>query len=491
MKNTKELLFLFSGLTVLTCANASNKSSKPNILVVLCDDLGYNDVGFNGSKDIKTPHLDKLAKNGAICTSAYVAHSFSGPSRASLMTGRYPQVIGAPYNLPEHGIEPDLGVPLNETFMSSTLKDAGYFTSAIGKWHLGSKDQFHPQNRGFDDFYGFLGGGHMYFPEKYMKAYEQQVKNGVKHIASYLQPLEHNKVQTTETKYLTDELSDMAVKIISESATSDKPFFMYLAYNAPHTPLEALESDMKKFKRIKNKDRRTYAAMVYAVDRGMAQIVKKLKETKQYDNTLIVFFSDNGGDFNNGASNYPLKGTKGDAWEGGFRVPMFWHWPAQIAAKTVIDYPVSALDLYPTFSKIANATLPKTKILDGIDILPVLKGEKRPSDDRMIYLFRHREGYNDVAARKGDWKITRMGNEPWQMYNITNDKGEKRNMSGANAPRLKKMMEETRLWTNSHIKPLWYFSQKDQELWENEVLPGFKSTFEYEILNLPPKVWQK
>ena len=483
------------GLTPLVpsgvSANSSiEKSEQPNILLVLCDDLGYNDVGFNGSTDIKTPHLDRLAKNGAICTSAYVAHPFSGPSRASLMSGRDPHCIGTPYNLPEHGIEPNTGVPSNEPFISDVLQKAGYFTSAIGKWHLGSSNQYHPNSRGFDDFYGFLGGGHMYFPEQYKKMYGQQVKNGNKHISGYLKPLEHNKKQTVETDYLTDELSQKAVKIIKESAGRDTPFFMYLAYNAPHTPLEATEKDMNEFLCIRDKDRRTYAAMVYAVDRGVGEIVKALKETGQFENTLIVFLSDNGGDFDHGANNYPLKGTKGDSWEGGFRVPMFWHWPAHIAPKSIIDYPMTSLDLFPTFTKLANAELPVGKVVDGLDIMSVLKGEKRPTDDRVIYVIRHREGYNDVSARRGDWKIVRMGNEPWQLFNITDDKGEHKNLSGRFPERLKSMVEETRKWTQTHVKPLWVYSQKDEELWNSGELPDYKATFEVDKLVLPPQKWQ-
>lgn len=490
MKISRELTFLVSGLTILSSAGAANNTGKPNILVVLCDDLGYNDVSFNGSKDVKTPQLDKLAKNGAICTSAYVAHPFSGPSRASLMTGRYPQLIGTPYNLPEQGLEPNVGVPVNEAFMSNVLHDNGYFTAALGKWHLGSLPQFHPNSRGFDEFYGFLGGGHQYFADQYLKTYANYLKSGSKKYAGYFSPMIHNQELANESGYITDVLSNEAINIINTSAKGDKPFFMYLAYNAPHTPLEALDSDMKKFSSIKDKDRRTYAAMVYAVDRGVGKIVKALKANKQFDNTLIVFLSDNGGDFDHGACNFPLKGTKGDSWEGGFRVPMFWHWPAQIAPKTSIDYPISSLDLFPTFAKLANATLPAGKIVDGLDIMSVLKGEKRPSDDRMIYVFRHREGYNDVAARKGDWKITRMGNEPWQLYNITDDKCEKKNMSGRDPERLKSMIVEMQKWTKTHVKPLWVYSEKDQELWDAGILPDYNATFENEKLSLPPKEWQ-
>ncbi len=490
MKTGNKVLFSLAGCSVLVMSNVLAQTSRPNILVVLCDDLGYCDVGFNGSPDIKTPNIDKLAKGGTVFTSAYVAHPFCGPSRAALMTGRYPQCIGTPYNLRDEGYETEDGVPLSETFMSNVLHDAGYYTAAIGKWHLGDADRFSPNNRGFDEFYGFLGGGHSYFPDKYKPMYNQQSKAGKYPIKGYIKPLMHNNQPAGETEYITDELSNQTIRVVNGLAGKTQPFFIYLAYNAPHTPLEAKEEDLKQFATIKNPDRRTYAAMVYAVDRGVGEIVSALKANKQYDNTLIVFFSDNGGNFNHGANNYPLQGLKGDTWEGGYRVPMFFHWPQTIAAGKKSDIPVSSLDLYPTFAKLAKATLPKGKILDGKDISGILSGEPTAADERMIYAFRHREGYNDVGARRGDWKITRMGNEPWQLFNITNDIGEHRDMSGQFPDRLKTMVAETEKWSRTHVGPLWYYSAKDEALWKAGILPGFGDTFEVEQLVAPPSSYR-
>ena len=481
----KKKFFLFGLLIFLTTASIAQKQ-RPNILVILCDDLGYSDVGFNGSKDIITPEIDKLAKDGAIFTSAYVAHPFCGPSRAAFMTGRYPQEIGTPYNLRDEGIPTNDGVPVKETFMSNVLHDAGYYTAIVGKWHLGFVSQFQPNNRGFDDFFGFLGGGHQYFPEQYQQMYQNQVKSGKKFITGYITPLLHNTTPVHETEYITDAFSREAVRDIKDASAKKKPFFLYLAYNAPHVPLEAKAEDLKVFANIKDKDRRTYAAMVYAVDRGIGQIVKTLKETKQFDNTLIVFLSDNGGNFDHGANNYPLKGTKGDTWEGGYRVPMFFHWPKKIPAGQRFDYPVSSLDLYPTFVHIANTTVPEGKILDGKDIMGDLIAGTDPHKDQMIYALRYREGYCDVGGREGDWKITRMGNEPWELFNITGDIGEKKNLSGKYPDRLKKMVAETEKWTQSFVKPLWFYSAKDQELWNKGVLPDYKETFEISKLELPP-----
>lgn len=478
------LSLLLFGLSLLSL-HGSAQNTKPNILMIMCDDLGYNDVGFNGSNDIITPNLDKLAKEGTICTSAYAAHPFCGPSRAGFITGRYPQEIGTPYNLSDDGGKTSHGVPVNETYMSNVLHDAGYYTSIIGKWHLGFNEKFQPNNRGFDEFYGFLGGGHKYFPDLYQPAYERMVKTGTNPINVYFTPLLHNKEEVKETEYLTDAFSREAIRIIKQADDRKKPFFIYLSYNAPHMPLEAKAEDLKVFSNIKDKDRRIYAAMVYAVDRGVGEIVKTLKENKEFDNTLIVFMSDNGGNFDHGASNYPLKGTKGDTFEGGFRVPMFMHWPNNIKANSHFDHPVSALDLYPTFAYLAKAKIPASKNLDGKNIWSNLKNNTDAHKDEMIYSLRYREGYCDVAARQGDWKVVRMGNEPWQLINITEDIGEKKDRSGQFPDRLQQMVDKIEKWSKTLVSPLWVYSEKDAELWKSGRMPNYKETFETKKLVQP------
>ncbi len=279
MEIVKYIKFVSLVVVLLMGNQAFAQDTQPNIIVILCDDLGYADVGFNGSKDIVTPNLDKLAHDGTIFTSAYVAHPFCGPSRAALLTGRYPHVIGAPFNLRDDGVPTNDGVPVTETFMSEVLQSSGYYTGIVGKWHLGYANQFHPNQRGFDNFYGFLGGGHDYFPDKFRPMYEQQVKEGKSPIRVYIQPLEQNGKPVNETEYVTDGLSREAINMVKEASAKKKPFFLYLAYNAPHVPLQAKEEDMAKFKNIEDLDRRTYAAMVYAVDRGVGNLVKTLKET--------------------------------------------------------------------------------------------------------------------------------------------------------------------------------------------------------------------
>lgn len=455
----------------------SSKTAKPNIIVIMCDDLGYNDVGFNGSKDITTPELDKLANGGTIFKSAYVVHPFCGPSRAGFITGRSPHEYGAPYNISDEGGVCDDGVSVSETFISNVLQGAGYYTAAVGKWHLGYNKEFQPNSRGFDDFYGFLGGGHKYYAADYKAAYERQVAIGNKKINVYLTPLEHNGKNVEEKEYLTDAFTREAIRDIKDAAIKKKPLFMYLAYNAPHAPMEAKAEDLKFFENIKDHKRKTYAAMVYAVDRGVGQIVKALKETNQYDNTLIVFLSDNGGKPDQGASNAPLKGVKGDTWEGGFRVPMFFHWPKGIPAGQTYNFPVSALDFYPTFAKLAGAKIPATKVIEGKDILTDFNTKKDSYKDRMIFSVRYRNGFCDVGVRQNDWKLVKMNNATWKLFDIKNDISENNDLSAKYPEIVAKMVNGAQLWTQKHVTPLWFDNDKAKEMWFSTGMPNYDKTF--------------
>ncbi|MFD0835935.1 sulfatase [Mariniflexile aquimaris] len=467
-----------TGVKSQSVKSTENQTSRPNIIIIMTDDQGYADVGFNGSKDIITPELDKLASSGTICTSAYVTHPFCGPSRAGLLTGRYPHEFGSQFNLPANSEKSvGEGIPLSEKFISNTLQDAGYYTGIIGKWHLGAVEGYEPKDRGFDHFYGFLGGGHNFFPEDYTTKYKQQVAAGNKNIWEYLTPLQRNGVETEETEYLTDELSHDAVRFVTDASKKNKPFFLYLAYNAPHTPLEAKEEDMAKFSNIKDKARRTYAAMVYAVDRGVGELVAALKATNQYENTLIVFLSDNGGRTDQGANNFPLRGVKGDTYEGGYRVPMFFHWPNQVPAGKKFDFPVTALDLYPTFAGLAKATIPKEKQLDGKNIWnDVVKGSN-PRKGEMIFSMRHRNGFSDVGVRMDEWKATKAYNSSWKLYNINDDMGEKNDLSSKYPEQLKIMVAGAENWSKKHTEPKWFDPESLKEVWKEKEMAKFPNTF--------------
>lgn len=481
----KILVVLFAAaLTSCTGAKSQpvktvvSKTTRPNIIIVMTDDMGYSDVGFNGSKDIITPEIDKLANDGTIFTSAYVAHPFCGPSRAGLLTGKYPHEFGSQFNLPANSERTvGVGIPLTEKFISSTLKDSGYHTGIIGKWHLGAVPGFEPQNRGFDEFFGFLGGGHDYFPNEYEPKYEKLVKAGNKNIFEYLFPLLRNGKETHETEYITDAFSHDAVRFVKEASKKQEPFFLYLAYNAPHTPLQAKEEDLLVFKDIKDKNRRTFAAMVYAVDRGVGELVKTLKETNQFDNTLIVFLSDNGGRTDHGANNFPLQGAKGDTYEGGFRVPMFFHWPNHVPAGKHFDYPVSSLDFYPTFAGLANASIPKDKQLDGKDIWnDVVKGNN-PRKGQMIFAMRHRSGFSDVGVRLDQWKATKAYNGAWKLYDINEDIGETKDLSKQFPEQLKIMVAGAQKWSEGHTEPRWFDPEELKQVWKDKNMAQFPNTF--------------
>ncbi|WP_298493914.1 sulfatase-like hydrolase/transferase [uncultured Algibacter sp.] len=489
-KNIKNILVFSITIILVACSGVKNKSqqesttvtkgksSRPNILFVLCDDLGYADVGFNGSKDIITPSLDQLANSGTVLTSAYVTHAFCGPSRAGLLTGRYPHSFGSQFNLPKNSeVTVGEGIPLSEKFMSKMLQESGYYTGAVGKWHLGAVPGYHPNDRGFDDFYGFLGGGHEYFPSEFIAKYEKQVANGVKNIWDYLTPLEHNGKEVRETEYITDALSREAIRFVNDASKKEQPFFLYVSYNAPHTPLQAKEEDMKVFDNIKDKDRRTYAGMVYAVDRGVGEIVDALKATNQYENTLIVFLSDNGGRPDKGADNSPLKGRKGDTWEGGFRVPMFFHWPNQVKAGNRYNHPVSALDFYPTFAGLAGVTLPEGNKLDGKDIWNDFSSGKTARNGGMIFSMRHRNGFSDVSVRQDDWKATKAYKFGWKLYNITNDIGEEKDLSSQNPEKLKMLVNAAEAWSKTHTEPRWFDPENLREVWKDKEMAKFKETF--------------
>ncbi|WP_442505137.1 sulfatase-like hydrolase/transferase [Novipirellula sp. SH528] len=475
------------GISVFAIAVALSSTSvdagdppRPNIVVILCDDLGYADVGFNGAKDIQTPALDRLAHDGTIFTSAYVTHPFCGPSRMGLMAGRYPHEFGAPFNLPNAGLGIEeynrQGISVDETLISTVLQGAGYYTGVMGKWHLGIDSQFHPNNRGFDDFYGFLGGGHDYFPEKYTATYERQKKAGKTVFNDYVLPLEHNGKEVNETEYMTDALSREGVRFVNDAAKKDQPFFLYLSYNAPHTPLQAKEEDLAKYAGIDDEKRRTYAAMVHAVDRGVGEVVKALEQTDELNNTLIVFLSDNGGKEGAGSDNTPLNKGKGSVYEGGFRVPMFFHWPSVVPAGKRFEHPVSTLDFYPTFARLAGATVPTDKELDGKDIWQDFLADRSSRTGQPIFAMRHYAEFSNVGIRQDQWKACCIGKH-WTLFNINEDISETKDLSRSYPEVLQNMISAAEKWSHGHTQPLWFYTAKEGEKWTENEMPNPEAIF--------------
>ena len=464
------------GLLLLASAVApAAESPRPNILLILADDLGYADVGFNGSTDITTPQLDRLAEGGTVFSSAYVVHPFCGPSRMGLFSGRYPHEFGGPFNLPDYssGQFRDQGIPTSEILISNVLQDAGYQTGLMGKWHLGEQEEHHPNKRGFSEFYGFLGGGKLFFGP-------YQKNNPQGKVWDYKTFPEHNGVDDstlTASDYMTDVLTVKGVEFIRESAKKDDPFFLMMSYNAPHTVLAATEEDLAKFPDLTGK-RKVYAAMVYALDRGVGELVDALKASGEYDDTLIVFLSDNGGRTDEGANNSPLRGVKGDTLEGGYRVPMFIHWPGKVPAGGHYGHPVTALDFYPTFAGLAGAPIPDGKQLDGEDIWEDFIDGRSVRKGGMIYCVRHKNGYSDVGARRDEWKISRTGMGPWKLFNVEKDVSESRDLRAQYPERVQEMVAETEKWSRSHTQPLWFDSNQAKDEWTAAGMPKYDKLFE-------------
>lgn len=429
-------------LFALLALSSSVFAAKPNVMVIIADDLGYHDVGFQGSKEIPTPHLDKLAARSLICTNGYVSHPFCSPTRAGIMTGRYQHRFGHENNpawLPE---STSAGLSMNETTFPALMKNAGYTTGAVGKWHLGAHPQFHPNKRGFDEYFGALGGGHMYFP-------------GTKGGAEYTIPLNRNGTDEPHTKYLTEQFGDEAAAFVGRHASDGKPWMLYLAFNAPHTPLQAPTEWLEKFAAIPQEQRRTYAAMVAAMDAAIGGVLAKLDETKQAENTLIFFVSDNGGpnlakkSGVNFTDNSPLRGAKGDVFEGGMRVPFLVSWPAKIKPGKY-EQPVIALDFLPTALAAADSTAPGN--LDGVNLLPFLTGEKTTAPHDTLFFRTGGPGGNN-AVRRGNWKLVRLGKAAPELYDLAADIGESKNVAAKHPQIVQELVIAIAEWEKGTIAP--------------------------------------
>lgn len=497
--STAILLTLTPG--VASNVSAQSAGGRPNIVLIFCDDLGYADVGFNAEifgveTDVVTPNIDELARGGTIFKQAYVAHPFCGPSRMGLLSGRMPHTYGGQKNLPDvaKNLENfnDLGIPKNETLMSTVLKEAGYATACIGKWHIGSSKPFHPNTRGFDEFYGFVGGGHQYYPYISDKVEPK--------INDYQYFLERNgeEFKSPEGAYLTDMLSDEGTNFISKHPAEGKPFFLYMAYNAPHSPLHGKTEDLQHLypdhkpanpgngiNFVDYEKRQNYVAMMYAVDRGVGQIVNAIKDPNGdgksddsiVDNTLIVFLSDNGGKIAQAASNAPLQEDKGSTLEGGIRVPMFMNWPNKVPAGAVFDHPVLALDFYPTFAGLAGAEIPHEKILDGKDIWADFLAGNDPHTAEPMFWLRHHGVGNEVAIRMGNLKVYRKNFSPWKVFDVTTDFSESVNLAGKNSELIKKLVAEGLRWSETHQQVQWHDTEAGMETWIENEMPRYKETF--------------
>jgi arylsulfatase A-like enzyme len=421
-----------------TAVQAHNNGRKPNVIILLADDLGYADVGFQGCKDIPTPNIDALAKSGIRCTSGYVSGPYCSPTRAGLMTGRYQTRFGHEFN---PGNNPKQGLPTDQVTLADRLRSLGYTTGLIGKWHLGGAAGMQPPQRGFQDFFGFLGGAHAYFPGK------------GKEILRGDQPVQ-------ESAYLTDALGREAVAFIDRNA--QKPFFLYLAFNAVHTPMEAPTQTMERFANIQDKQRRTYAGMLTAMDDAIGLVLAKLRTAGLEEDTLIFFFSDNGGPTMvgttiNGSRNFPLRGSKRQLLEGGVRVPFVVAWKGRLRGGTTFDAPIISLDVCPTALTAAGADVPAAWKLDGVNLLPHLEHKATTAPHEMLF-WRFGE---QRAARKGDWKLVRYDKTGTHLYNLKDDIGESKDLATERPEVMRELETAWDRWNSEMVPPLWGAGKKE------------------------------
>ncbi|MEN8222721.1 MAG: sulfatase [Acidobacteriota bacterium] len=417
----------------------SNKlRSKPNIIVIVADDMGYNDIGVYGCKDIPTPGIDSIAENGVRFKNAYVSSPLCSPTRAGLMTGRYQQRFGYEFNPgpPPGSLREQVGLPAEETTLAEKLKSAGYVTGVVGKWHLGMRKKYHPLNRGFDSFFGFLHGGHKYFDDPGSD-----------------NPILRDHTIVREKEYLTNALTRESISFIDRA--KGKPFFLYLAYNAGHTPLQATRKYLDRFLHIKDKKRRTYGAMISAMDDGIKSIINKLEKKGIIEDTIIFFLNDNGGSpRDNGSINYPLRGGKGSLHEGGIRVPYLMQWKGRLPKNIIFDSMVSSLDIFTTAVIAAGGALPENKKIDGVNLLPFLVKGKGGEPHKELFWRSGRRGQN-FAVRKGKWKLLLYGRKPPALYNISEDINERNNLAEKNPEIVSELKALIVQWKSELREPLW------------------------------------
>jgi arylsulfatase A-like enzyme len=415
-------------------------AERPNILFIVGDDMGYADVGFHGCKDIPTPHLDALAASGVKFTSGYVSGPYCSPTRAGLLTGRYQQRFGHEFNPGGN----TAGLPLTETTIANRLKAAGYATGLVGKWHLGGQPAMQPPQRGFDEFFGFLGGAHSYFAAAGIVRGTEPVK---------------------ELDYTTDAFGREACAFIAKH--KGQPWFLYLAFNAVHTPMHATDDRLAKFPNVADQQRRTYDAMMLAMDDAIGKVRAKLAETGQAENTLITFISDNGGPTMpgttiNGSVNAPLRGSKRTTLEGGVRVPFLVSWPARLKPG-VFASPAIQLDLNATALAAAGVEAKPEWKLDGVNLLPYLTGEKTGAPHAALF-WRFGE---QMAVRAGDYKLVRYdavadgatgrkaGVSALKLYNLANDIHEDHDLTATQPEKVKELQALWDAWNTANVKPLW------------------------------------
>ncbi len=423
--------FSLAALCVLLCGATTfaADSRKPNVIVFLSDDVGWGEYGFQGAKDIPTPHIDSIARNGVRFTQGYVSGPYCSPTRAGLMTGRYQTRFGHEFN----SVARQSGLSLKETTIADRLKSLGYATIAVGKWHLGEKPEYRPWQRGFDEFYGTLNNTPFYHPTNFV---DSRVSKEVQKV-------------TDDEFYTTDQYAQRSVQFIEQH--KGQPWFLYLPFNAQHAPLQAPEKYLARFPNIKDEKRRIFAAMMSALDDAVGSVLEKVRQSGQEENTLVFFLSDNGGPtVQTTSSNGPLHGFKATTWEGGVRVPFAAQWKGKIPAGQTFTDPIIQLDILPTVIAAAGSSVDPAWKLDGVNLLPYLSGETKSKPHETLY-WRFGEQW---AIRHGDSKllVARGGGTQPELYQLTDDIGELKNLATSQPEKAEELHKLWAAW-NAHQAP--------------------------------------
>ncbi len=440
----------------------SPASRKPNIIIFFADDLGYGDIGCFGSPDVPTPHIDSIAAGGAKFTDGYVSCAVCSPSRAALLTGRYQHRFGHEFNPgpAEREAQINFGLPQGEKTLPQYLKPAGYRSAIIGKWHLGIRPGFHPLDRGFDEFFGFLGGANAFITRKTPGGRAVETSDGNSRIPeSRLDPIFKNKTPIEVNGYLTDVFAEEAAGYISRN--SRNPFLLYLAFNAVHTPLHATDHYLRRFSGIKNEKHRLLAAMTSAMDDAVGRVLGQIRNQGLEQDTFVFFLSDNGCPVMTGAgTNGPLNGEKCTYYEGGIRVPFLAMWPGRIPGGQVFRHPVVSRDLLPTAISAAGIAPHSAIPLDGVDLLPFLNGNKTGGPHDMLF-WRAGKGR---AVRMGKWKLVEFDPGYSKLYDLSSDMPEKNDLSEKNPAVVKEMRQAWSSWASQMAPARWPARYREIEI---------------------------
>lgn len=405
-------------------------ATPPNLVIFYADDLGWGELGCQGEKTIPTPHIDSIAKNGLRFTNGYVAATYCSPSRAGLMTGRYPTRFGHEFN----SVANQTGLRLDQTTLASRLKALGYATAAVGKWHLGSGPDYRPTKRGFDEFFGTLANTPFFHPTNFV---DSRISDDVRPV-------------TDPAFYTTDAYAARSVDWIERNKS--KPWFLYLPFNAQHAPLQAPESYLARFPQITDPKRKLFAAMMASMDDAVGQVLAKIRALGQEENTLIFFIADNGGPTESTTSqNGGLRGFKMTTFEGGPRVPFLAQWKGKLPAGKTYDFPVMNLDVLPTAVIAAGGKPDATWQLDGVDLMPYLTGAKTARPHQTLY-WRYGPQW---AIRHGDMKlvVSRGGSGQPELYDLAADRGETKNLAAAQPAKVKELQALWDKWSAEQAAP--------------------------------------